>query len=91
MDKLSKYEKRKRRDERRFRRAHKLIWSRSPTIRAIKEFLFPRAKLRVINHNRIILTPEETENFLKNMGKPVVYNEYLTAILEEHDRTVTRE
>ncbi len=85
----TKKKKARRKKERREKLDNWLTESSSPRIRAIKAFLFPRAKLRVVMRDNDILTERDAEIFLRDMGKPVVYNEYLTAAMEEHDRQVT--
>ena len=84
----TKKNKAKRKKQRREKLDNWLTESPSPRIRAIKAFLFPRAKLRVVMRDNDILTAEEAENFLKHLDEPVVYNERLTTLLAEHDKWI---
>ena len=84
----SKWKKIERRKARRERIDDWLTESNSAKIRAIKAFLFPRAKLRVVLRGRIRLSGQDAVNFLKGMDEPVVYNEYLTALLQEENKWI---
>ena len=48
----------------------------------------PRTRKHSAQSGRMILSARDAETFLKGMDKPVVYNEELTAAMEENERRV---